>query len=169
MKVLETDRLNLRRISTDDAEFILQLLNEPSFLQFIGDRGVRTLEDAHNYILNGPMASYERFGFGLYLTELKEPRVPIGMCGLLKRDTLEDVDIGFAFVPQYWKQGYAMESAAAVMAHAKEAFGLNRLAAITSPENEPSIALLLKLGMRFEKLTRLTEEAPEIKLFICDL
>jgi RimJ/RimL family protein N-acetyltransferase len=169
MKVLETDRLNLRRISIDDAEFILQLLNEPSFLQFIGDRGVRTFEDARNYILNGPMASYERFGFGLYLTELKEPRVPIGMCGLLKRDTLEDVDIGFAFVPQYWKQGYAMESAAAVMAHAKNAFGLNRLAAITSPENEPSIALLLKLGMRFEKLTKLAEEAPEIKLFICDL
>ena len=169
MNVLETDRLNLRRISTDDAEFILQLLNEPSFLQFIGDRGVRTLDDARNYIRNGPMASYERFGFGLYLTELKEPRVPIGMCGLLKRDTLEDVDIGFAFVPQYWKQGYAMESAAAVMAHAKDALGLNRLAAITSPENETSIALLLKLGMRFEKLTRLTEEAPEIKLFICDL
>jgi len=169
MNVLETDRLNLRRISTDDAEFILQLLNEPSFLQFIGDRGVRTLDDARNYIRNGPMASYERFGFGLYLTELKEPRVPIGMCGLLKRDTLEDVDIGFAFVPQYWKQGYAMESAAAVMAHAKDALGLNRLAAITSPENETSIALLLKLGMRFEKLTRLTEEAPEIKLFVCDL
>jgi RimJ/RimL family protein N-acetyltransferase len=169
MKVLETDRLNLRRLSTDDAEFILQLLNEPSFLEFIGDRGVRTLEDARNYILNGPMASYERFGFGLYLTELKEPRVPIGMCGLLKRDTLEDVDIGFAFVPQYWKQGYAMESAAAVMAHARDAFGLNRLAAITSPENEPSIALLLKLGMRFERLTKLTEEAPEIKLFMCDL
>jgi RimJ/RimL family protein N-acetyltransferase len=169
MKILETARLNLRRLSTDDAEFILQLLNEPSFLEFIGDRGVRTLEDARNYIRNGPMASYERFGFGLYLTELKEPHVPIGMCGLLKRDTLEDVDIGFAFVPQYWKQGYAMESAAAVMAHAKDAFGLNRLAAITSPENEPSIALLLKLGMRFEKLTRLTEAAPEIKLFICDL
>ena len=169
MNVLETDRLNLRRISTDDAEFILQLLNEPSFLQFIGDRGVRTLDDARNYIRNGPMASYERFGFGLYLTELKEPRVPIGMCGLLKRDTLEDVDIGFAFVPQYWKQGYAMESAAAVMAHAKDALGLNRLAAITSPENETSIALLLKLGMRFEKLTRLTDEAPEIKLFVCDL
>ena len=169
MNVLETDRLNLRRISTDDAEFILQLLNEPSFLQFIGDRGVRTLDDARNYIRNGPMASYERFGVGLYLTELKEPRVPIGMCGLLKRDTLEDVDIGFAFVPQYWKQGYAMESAAAVMAHAKDVLGLNRLAAITSLENETSIALLLKLGMRFEKLTRLTEEAPEIKLFICDL
>ena len=169
MNVLETDRLNLRRISTDDAEFILQLLNEPSFLQFIGDRGVRTLDDARNYIVNGPMASYERFGFGLYLTELKEPRVPIGMCGLLKRDTLEDVDIGFAFVPQYWKQGYAMESAAAVMTHAKDVLGLNRLAAITSPENETSIALLLKLGMRFEKLTRLTDEAPEIKLFICDL
>src|SRR6185295_1501900 len=92
MKVLETNRLNLRRICLDDAEFMLQLLNEPSFLQFIGDKGVRTIDDARNYISQGPMASYDQFGFGLYLTELKEPRTPIGMCGLLKRDTLEDVD-----------------------------------------------------------------------------
>src|SRR5512141_2251197 len=111
MKILETERLILRRISIADAEFMLQLLNEPSFLHYIGDKGVRTIDDARNYILQGPMASYERFGFGLYLAELKETLVPIGMCGLLKRETLDDVDIGFAFVPQFWKQGYAWESA----------------------------------------------------------
>jgi RimJ/RimL family protein N-acetyltransferase len=169
MNVLETERLILRRMSLEDAEFMLQLLNEPSFLRFIGDKGVRTLDDARNYIRQGPMASYDRFGFGLYLTELKETGVPIGMCGLLKRDTLDDVDIGFAFVPQFWKVGYAAESAAAVMAYAKDVLGLNRLAAITSPENDKSISLLLKLGMSFQGLIKLTADAPEVKLFARDL
>jgi len=169
MKVLETDRLVLRHMALEDAEFMLQLLNEPSFLRFIGDKGVRTIEDARNYILQGPMASYERFGFGLFLAELKETSVPIGMCGLLKRETLADVDIGFAFAPQFWKQGFAAESAAAVMAYAKDVIGLDRLAAITSPENEKSINVLLKLGMGFQGLIKLTDDAPEVKLFIRDL
>ena len=169
MKILETNRLNLRRICMDDAEFMLQLLNEPSFLRFIGDKGVRTIDDARNYISQGPMASYDRLGFGLYLTELKGTQIPIGMCGLLKRETLDDVDIGFAFVPGFWKQGYALESAAAVMTYAKEVLGLSRLAAITSPDNEASIKLLLKLGMKFERLTKLSDDAPEVKLFVCDL
>jgi len=169
MNVLETDRLILRRIALEDAEFMLQLLNEPSFHRYIGDKGVRTIDDARNYIEQGPMASYERFGFGLFLTELKEPRVPIGMCGLLKRETLEDVDIGFAFVPQFWKQGYALESASGVMAYAKDVIGLNRLAAITSPDNDKSISVLLKLGMTFQRLMRLTDDAPEVKLFAREL
>src|SRR5262245_58073861 len=106
MKVLETDRLNLRRLSIDDAEFILELLNEPSFLRFIGDKGVRTLDDARDYISNGPIDMYNRLGFGLYLTELKDGGVTIGICGLIKRDALEDVDIGFAFLPKLWAIGY---------------------------------------------------------------
>jgi len=169
MNVLETNRLTLRRISPEDAGFMLQLLNEPSFHRFIGDKGVRTLDDARNYILQGPMASYERFGFGLFLTELKETQTPIGMCGLLKRDSLDDVDLGFAFVPEFWKQGYARESAAAVIAYAKDVLGLARLAAITSPDNEASICLLEKLGMKFQRLTRLSHDAPEVNLFTCDL
>ena len=169
MKILETDRLILRRIALEDAEFMLQLLNEPSFHRFIGDKGVRTIADARNYIEQGPLASYERFGFGLFLTELQESHVPIGMCGLLKRDTLEDVDIGFAFVPQFWKQGYAVESASAVMAYAKDIIGLKRLAAITSPDNDKSIRVLTKLGMTFQRLVRLTEDAPEVKLFAREL
>src|SRR3954463_1726291 len=102
MKVLETDRLILRHLSTADAEFILELLNDPSFLRYIGDKQVRTLEDARRYVLDGPVKSYERYGFGLNLVELKSEAKPIGICGILKRDTLPDPDIGFAFLPAYW-------------------------------------------------------------------
>ena len=169
VKVLETDRLVLRLISTNDAEFFLRLLNEPSFLQFIGDKKVRSLEDAHNYIVNGPIQSYQRFGFGLYLVELKATSVPIGICGLLKRDTLDDVDIGFAFLPEFWARGYGFESARALMVHERDAKGLKRILAITSPDNVGSIALLEKLGLKFERLMKLTEDAPEVKLFAADL
>ena len=169
VKVLETDRLVLRLISTDDAEFFLRLLNEPSFLRFIGDKKVRSLEDAHNYIVNGPIQSYQRFGFGLYLVELKITAVPIGICGLLKRDTLDDVDIGFAFLPEFWACGYGFESARATMVHERDAKGLKRILAITSPDNFGSIALLEKLGLKFERLMKLTEDTPEVKLFAADL
>lgn len=152
----------------DDAEFILELLNEPSFLQYIGDRGVRSLDDAREYIANGPMASYEEHGFGLYLTVLKEQGDPIGICGLLKRETLDDVDIGFAFLPRYWSKGYALESALAVMAYGRDELGLQRIVAITAPDNDASIRLLEKLDMRFEKMVRLTDDSPEGKLFAHD-
>ena len=169
MKVLETDRLVLRWLSTGDAEFVLELLNEPSFLQFIGDKGVRTLEDARNYILNGPVDMYNRLGFGLYLTELKEGGVPIGMCGLIKRDGLEDVDIGFAFLPRFWAKGYAYESASAVMAYGKDVLGLKRIVAITSPDNDASGKLLEKLGLKFERMIRLSKDAEEVRLFVSDI
>src|SRR6266576_4139031 len=146
MKVLETDRLVLRRFTPADAEFILALLNDPSFIRFIGDKRVRNVDDARNYILNGPVASYERFGFGLYAVELKAGNVPVGMCGILQRDTLPHPDIGFAFLPAYWNQGYAFESAAAVMDHARETLKLGCILAITSPDNEPSGKLLEKIG-----------------------
>jgi RimJ/RimL family protein N-acetyltransferase len=165
MRILETDRLGLRRLAVEDAEFIFDLLNQPSFLQFIGDKGVRTIDHARNYILTGPMASYERFGFGLYLTELKQTQAPIGICGLLKRETLDDVDVGFAFLPQYWRQGYAFESASAVMAYGRDVLGLDRIVAITSPDNDASIKVLNKLGLEFERMIRLSEDVPEVKLF----
>jgi len=122
---LETDRLRLRRLSVDDADakFILRLLNEPSFIQNIGDRGVRTIEDARAYILQGPVASYEKFGFGLLLVEQKESGLAIGMCGLLKRDVLEHIDIGYALLPEFWSQGYALESASAVMSYVRVKLG----------------------------------------------
>ncbi|MFI4982343.1 MAG: GNAT family N-acetyltransferase, partial [Nevskiales bacterium] len=116
MKVLETERLVLRRLVAEDAPFILELLSDPSWLRFIGDKGVRNLDDARLYIRIGPAAMYARLGHGLYLTELKDGGIPIGLCGLIKRDTLDDVDIGFAFLPQYRGQGYAREAAAATLA-----------------------------------------------------
>jgi RimJ/RimL family protein N-acetyltransferase len=168
MKVLETERLVLRRMSTEDAEFMLGLLNEPSWLRFIGDRGVRTLEDARAYILKGPVDMYGRLGFGLYVTELKGEGVPIGICGLVKRDFLADVDIGFALLPGFWGQGYAYEAASAVMEYGKEALGLKRIVAITNPENHSSIRLLEKLGLKFDRMIRATADGPEIRLFVWD-
>ena len=165
MIVLETERLILRQLTIDHAEFVLELLNEPSFLQYIGDRGVRNLEDARQYILNRLVTSYERNGFGLYLVELRKGRIPIGISGLVKRATLPDADIGFAFLPAYWSKGYALESAAAVMNYARDVLGLNRILAITSPDNEASAKLLGKIGLRFERMIKLSEDTDEVKLF----
>ena len=165
MNIIETDRLILRKLSTDYAGFMLDLLNQPSFIQFIGDRGVRTLEDAKNYILKGPLSSYERFGFGLYLTLLKDGEASIGICGLVKREALEDVDIGFAFLPQYWLKGYAFESASAVLAHARDTLGLKRIVGIATPDNQGSICVLEKIGLRFEKMVKLSGEDIALKLF----
>lgn len=165
MKVLETDRLVLRWLEVEDAEFIFELVNDPAWLKYIGDRGVRSLEDAREYIRKGPVDMYRRLGFGLYLVALKDDGAPIGICGLLKRDTLEDVDIGFAFLPAFRSKGFAYESAAAVMEHGKSRFGLKRLVAITSPDNRVSARLLEKLGFRFEEIIRLTEKDSESRLF----
>jgi RimJ/RimL family protein N-acetyltransferase len=165
-RVLETGRLILRRLTVEDAPFMLGLLNEPSWLRFIGDRGVRTLEDARNYIAKGPVDMYERLGFGLFATALKEDEsAPIGICGLVKRDGLEDVDIGFAFLPKFWGKGYACEAASAVMAYAKSVVGLERIVAITAVDNESAARLLEKIGLRFEKMVRLSDDGEEIRLF----
>ena len=169
LNVLETERLALRKLSSDDAEFILELLNEPSFIRNIGDKGVRTTDDAVQYIQNGPVASYERFGFGLYLVQLKGSGVPIGICGLLKRETLQDIDVGFAFLPKFWSKGYAVESAGAVMDHGRHILGIGRIVAITAPENYGSIKVLEKIGLRFEGVIRLSEGEPEIKFFVSDI
>jgi RimJ/RimL family protein N-acetyltransferase len=165
MKILETDRLILRHLSTADAEFILELVNDPSFIRYIGDKQVRTLEDAQRYVLDGPVKSYQTYGFGLNLVELKSEAKPIGICGILKRDTLPDPDIGFAFLPAYWNQGYAFEAADAVMKHARDAFKVKTILAITTPDNEASGKLLTKIGMTFERLIKLTPESDEVKLF----
>lgn len=164
MQVLETDRLIIRWLTIEDAAFILELVNDPSWLRFIGDRGVRTLEDARNYILKGPAEMYGRLGFGLYLVELKDEGVPIGTCGLIKRDSLKDVDIGFAFLPSFRGSGYAYEAASAVLAYGKNTLGLERIVAIVSPGNDRSIRLLEKLGLQFEQRIQLSER-DEVKLF----
>jgi RimJ/RimL family protein N-acetyltransferase len=163
--VLDTSRLLLRRLTEEDAPFILGLLNEPSFIEFIGDRGVRTVDDARRYLLSGPMASYEQHGFGLYLVELRDRSIPIGICGLLKREQLEHPDIGFSLLPRYWSQGYALEAASAVMEYARQPLALGRLLAITSQHNARSAHLLGKLGFTFERNIRISPEGEELKLF----
>jgi RimJ/RimL family protein N-acetyltransferase len=168
LNVLETDRLRLRRLSLDDAAFILELVNDPSWLRFIGDKGVRTIQDAQSYLLNGPIEMYARVGFGLYLAEIKESCIPIGICGLIKRDSLADVDIGFAYLPRYWSQGHAYESASAVLAYGRTVLGLRRIVAITSPENLASTKLLGKLGLRFETMVTLPHQAVEVCLYASD-
>jgi len=165
VNVIETERLSLRLISTDDSAFILKLLNDPAFLQFIGDKGVRTLDDARRYILDGPIASYERWGFGLYMVELKGSQSPAGICGLIKRDSLPDVDIGFAILPQYRSMGYAFESAAAVMEHGKTILSLERIVGVTTSDNSGSIRVLEKLGLRLERMVQLSPAEPEIRLY----
>lgn len=166
MIILETKRLRLRHLSPDnDAEFILELLNDPSFIRYIGDKGVRDLAAARRYIVDGPVKSYDAHGFGLYLVELKMKTTPIGICGVLKRETLPDPDIGFAFLPAYRHQGYACEAAAAVMDHARDVLEIEKVLAIASPENEASARLLNKIGFQFDRLMKLTEDAQEIKLF----
>lgn len=169
MAILETDRLVLRQLTADDAGFMLGLLNQPSFIRFIGDRGVRTTDDARDYIRAGPAKSYELNGFGMYLVELKETALPIGICGLLKRETLDDVDVGFAFLPAYWSRGYALESARAVLSYGKDVLGLKRVVAITSVDNGSSIKLLEKLGLRFERMIRMSDDGSELRLFAIDM
>jgi RimJ/RimL family protein N-acetyltransferase len=165
MTVIETERLALRPLDTSDAEFILRLLNEPSWLRHIGDRGVRTLEDARQYIETGPVTMFRQHGFSLFLVERKEDAVAVGMCGLIKRESLEHVDLGFAFLPEFWGRGYAFEAASAVLAWARGAHGLTRVVAITSQNNHASGRLLEKLGFRFEGMVRLKDDAEALRLY----
>lgn len=169
MQVLETERLIIRHLSDDDAEFMLELLNDPAFIQNIGDRKIRSLDGARAYIQNGPVASYAKHGFGLYLVQLKETGESIGISGLIRRDQLDDVDIGYAFLPKFWSKGYAIESARAIKQYAHNVIGLKRMVAITDPNNAASIHVLEKLGMKFEKMVQLAADDIELKLFSIDL
>ena len=163
--VLTTERLVLRRLINDDAAFILGLLNEPAWLRFIGDKGVRTLDDARCYIATGPQLMYREHGFGLWLVETKTGATPIGICGLIKRPGLEDVDLGFAYREEFQGQGFAREAATASLAYAKEVVGLKRIVALTVLDNPRSIRLLEKLGFAFERILRLKPDGPESRLF----
>jgi RimJ/RimL family protein N-acetyltransferase len=167
--VCQTPRLQLRRLTLDDAPFMLRLVNEPSFHEFIGDRGVRSLEDAEQYLKNGALASYLLHGFGLYLVTRRDDGTALGICGLIRRDGLEDADIGFALLPAFWGSGYAAEAAEAVVQHARDDIGLARLAAIASPGNARSIHLLERLGLRFARQMQLSTDASVVSLYLRDL
>lgn len=165
MNILETKRLLLRELVAEDAGFIRQLMNEPAWLRFIGNKNIKTVADAEGYIERGPKAMYARHGFGLWLVALKESGTAVGICGLIKRETLPDVDLGFAFLESHWRNGYAHEATLATIAHGQKMLGLNRIIAILSPDNIASGRLLEKLGFKFERMIRLTDESEEIKLF----
>ena len=168
MTVVETERLSLRHLAEEGAGFILGLVDDPDWLRFIGDRGVHDLGGARGYILNGPVAMYARHGFGLYVAELKDGREPAGMCGLLKRDWLGDVDLGFAFLPRFRGMGLAHEAARATLEYAMNALGLPRIAAIVQPENAGSIRVLEKLGMRLERMALPPGESREVCVYGTD-
>jgi len=169
MHVLDTERLSLRHLNLDDADFILRLVNEPSWLEFIGDKGVRDLDGARKYLTDGPMAMYAQHGFGLYAVTPREGSAPIGMCGLIKRDSLPDVDIGYAFFPEHAGKGYASEAVTATIEHARRDFGMKRLLGITSPNNVGSIRVLEKAGFAFERSLEITPGAMPTSIYARDL
>ncbi len=166
MRILDTERLVLRHFTPEDAEFILELVNEPGWKRFIGDRGVDSLDTARNYIQKACLASYRQHGFGLYAVELKADRTLVGMCGLLKRDTLDDIDIGFALLSRFEGRGYAREAANATLAYAREQLGIRRVVAITTKDNERSGRLLEHTGMNFEGPISVSGET--LRLFAID-
>ncbi|MBI3231025.1 MAG: GNAT family N-acetyltransferase [Burkholderiales bacterium] len=147
MHILSTTRLSLDVMSPEDAPFYLDLINQPSFIANIRDKGIRTLEGAAEDIRDGALTSQREHGFSLFRVSLRASGEAIGMCGLVRRDTLPEVDIGYAFLPQFWGQGYAWEAASAVRDYARQTVGLKRLMGITSPDNLASLKLLQKLGM----------------------
>jgi RimJ/RimL family protein N-acetyltransferase len=163
--IVETPRLRIRELTVDDAEFIFRLVNEPSFVENIGDKGVRNLEDARQFILAGPWASHRERGYGQFLVELKEGGDPIGVCGLLFREALDVSDIGFAFLPKYWRRGYACESACAVIEYGRSTLGIEKIVGLTSEENVASIKALEKLGMSFERMVKMADDDPGTALY----
>lgn len=166
MKVIaETERLIIREFAESDSEFIFRLLNSAGWLQFIGDRNIKTLEDARLYILKGPVFSYSKFGFGPYLVTFKDAKTPIGMCSLIKRETFDDVDLGFAFLPDYVGKGYAYEACSAILDYSKNTLGLKKLVGITNKDNLSSILLLKKLEFISEGTIKLHDEEDELFFF----
>lgn len=162
--MLHTSRLRLSQLTLDDAPFILTLVNDPDWIRFIGDRGVHDLDDARDYIAEGPMASYAKHAFGLWRVALRDSDTPVGICGLIQRDTLPAPDLGFAFLPQFRRSGYALEAASAVTRSAGEISGTSQLYAVVQPDNAPSLRLLDRLGFQAAGTTRLTPGGPELLL-----
>ena len=163
--VIETERLILRKFTLDDASFMLELLNTPAWLRFIGDRNVRTLEEAEQYLLDGNIRSYQEYGFGFYVVVVKETNQFIGTCGIKKREGLDDIDIGFGFLPQFMGKGYGYEAASATLNYALNDLKIKRIVAIVDPENTASISLIKKIGLVFEKMVQLSPKDIELMLF----
>lgn len=162
---LETQRLVLRRITLDDADLMLAIWNDPAFVRHVGDRGVRTLEQARHAITTGPLQLYEKYGYGPYAMVQRSDGARTGICGLFRRDFLDHPDIGFAVLPDYRDRGFAVEACVAVIAHARDDLGLEAITAIVSPGNAPSIALIEKLGLSFSGMITMPGDEDEICLY----
>ena len=163
--IAETERLLLRKFNVGDAEFILRLVNEPSFVSNIGDKGVKNLHDAVRFIAEGYWTNQELPGYGMFLVELKKQRVPIGGCGLLYRSALDVTDIGFTFLPEYWGRGFAYEAAQEIMKYGHSTLGIKKIVGLTTEDNLGSINLLKKLGMAFEKTLKMSGNDPGTVLY----
>ncbi|MEM1321306.1 MAG: GNAT family N-acetyltransferase [Bacteroidota bacterium] len=167
MKILlKTERLILREFELSDAPFIFELLNSPGWLQYIGDRGIKTLKDAEHYLSNRLIPSYAKWGFGFYVCLDRETGQPVGTCGLVDREGLEDVDIGYALLPAFEGQGFAFESTAAMAEYAKEILGIKRLVAITTKDNERSIHLLERLDFHHDGQVQLPGDNEVLNLYV---
>lgn len=169
MIVTETDRLRLRTITADDAAFYYELVNDPTWLEFIGDKGIRTIAQARAAIIDGPLAMQQRHGHSLYVMERKQDGRALGLCGLIRRDCLPDVDIGYAIRPEHFGQGYTYEAAQAVLALARGPLGIKRLLGITNPDNRSSIALLHKLGLQFVEAKPLPPDGRMTNIYAIEL
>ena len=155
----------MRWLNVDDAGLMLAVWNDPAFMRFVGDRGIRSIEAACDELAGGPLLLYEQFGYGPYRLALKPSGTPIGICGLFRHRGLEEADIGYAVLPQFCGNGYAHEAARAVIEHARSRLGMRRIIAIVAPENAASIGLLEKLGLRFERMHRMREDENEVCIY----
>jgi RimJ/RimL family protein N-acetyltransferase len=165
MKILSTDRLIISRFTLDDAPFIRELMNDKDWIRNIGDRGIHSDQDAENYIQEKFFKSYEQHGFGFYVIRLKSTLEKIGTAGLVDRDGIEGIEIGYGMLPAYRGKGYALEATRAVMHYAKNTLNISAIVAIVNPDNDKSIVLLEKLGLHYTKMVQLPGEEKEIKYF----
>lgn len=166
---LETERLILRRVTIDDADLMLAIWTDPDFVRHVGDRGIRTIEQAREAVRSGPLQLYADYGYGPYVLVQKSEGARAGICGLFRREHLEYPDIGFALLPEYCGRGLASEAAAAVLAHARDDLALDVITAIVSPENASSISLIRKLGLDFSGMITMPGDAEEICLYRANL
>jgi ribosomal-protein-alanine N-acetyltransferase len=164
-RTLETERLRLRWLTLDDAELMLAIWNDPAFIRHVGDRGIRTIEEARTAMAKGALQLYEKYGYGPYRMALRDDDTAIGICGLFRRDNLDDPDIGYGVLPEYCGKGYAYEGSRAVMQYARLDLALERVIAIISPDNEASIGLIRNLGLRFERMHRMHEDEDEVCIY----
>ncbi len=166
MTLITTDRLVLREFDLEDASFILELVNDQGWLENIGDKNVHSIEDAEQYLLSGPIRSYQENGYGLYMVELKLTNIAVGMCGLVKRDCFKSPDVGFAFVPEYRGLGFASEAGRSVLKYAKSQLSLNRVIGVTSMNNVGSMKALEKMGMQYDSLVSMPGYDEKSRLFV---